>query len=110
MATYDDMKAALQSYANGLSIGDPFPSGMVTWGSGADITWDGDDYEVGAAWASGSSFDTLIHGVADWADSVGAGDVTKAKVNEIIASHNQLLSDYDNGVVPTTAVPVVPIP
>jgi len=30
----------------------------------------------------------------------------KAKINEIITSLNQLIDDYDNAVVPTTAQPV----
>ena len=70
MATYDDIKLALETSANGLVIGDAFPAGRTTWGSGAAIEWRGEEYDVGKAYASGAVFDTLIRGLADYLDGI----------------------------------------
>lgn len=50
-------------------------------------------------------FATLVEGLADWLVGAGVGNIAamRAKVNEIIASHNQLIADYNAGTVPTTA-------
>ena len=54
----------------------------------------------------------VIEGLALWADTQGVGQVgtIKAKLNELIGAYNQLRTDYNAGVVPTSAPAVTPIP
>jgi len=111
VATYDDIKARVQTAADGLAVaGGSFPAARVALGSAGTVTWAGDDYDTGRAWGA-SPFEVLVEGLADWWDNdVDSPATIKAKVNELIAAYTQLVTDYDGGTVPTTAPPVLPIP
>jgi len=54
-------------------------------------------------------FATLIEGIADWLDTEDVPEV-KSKLNELIIQFNQLLTDHNASVVPSSASVVAVLP
>lgn len=70
----------------------------------------GEPYSSGAAWREEPKpFPTLIEGISNYLDGENVSSIAAIteKVNELITQYNQLLDDYDNGVVPSAAQYVV---
>lgn len=111
MATKDDIIAAIQTAADATGNGNLRISLGAT-GNHVENSI-GETRPTGQAWEpEPKTWPVIAQGLADWADSLGLSDLAaiKAKVNELCSSHNQLIIDYDNGTVPTTAPPVTPLP
>jgi hypothetical protein len=72
---------------------------------------DVDDYEVvklsnrGTGWENETPIETEFEGVGLYLE----GTVI-AKLNELIEQYNQLRTDYNNGIIPTTATAVTTLP
>ncbi len=111
MATKDDMIAAIQAAADSSGSGNI----QISLGTPGNHVLNSimEMQETGKAWTpEPKTWPIVAEGLAAWADAAGIGDMAaiKAKINELIASHNQFISDYNANVIPTTAVPVVPLP
>ncbi len=70
------------------------------------------EVKPGESWGATKAFEIYLGGIAQYIDSTGLGELAaiKAKVNELAAAYNQLRTDYNSSVVPTTALPVDPLP
>ena len=116
MTTKTDFIAAIVAAADAYYTADPVTGAAVKialGSSGTKVVIAGQKFDSGAAWADEpKAIPTQIEGLADHLDTLGVTEVAaiKAKVNELIGSYSQLISDYDNGIVPTTAAPVIPLP
>lgn len=78
---------------------------------GEVVTIEGLKRRTGAAWEdTPTSLEIQYEGLANWLDSQGIGGSLKSKINELISGYTQLKSDYNNGVVPTTAPDISPLP
>ena len=71
----------------------------------------GEVEETGQAWVEPAAFPTLVGGIADYLDGQGVSGVgaIRGKLNELVGQYNQLLADYNAGVVPSAAHAVVPL-
>ena len=105
MATFDEIKNAIQAIADAsndsirLGLGNP---------AGAKINFAGQQQTPGQEWDADKFTRTIIEGVANWFDDQEL-NLLKPKLNDLIAEFNQLLDDYNNGVVPSTATSVTPL-
>lgn len=106
MATFDDMQTAIQAVADGYADDVLSSYALRTPGDLVEIL-PGVEIEPGSAWGS-KSMEIMLRGLANWVDAEGIGGF-KAKINEIIGEYNQLLSDYNNGIKPSTANTIVPL-
>lgn len=110
MTTKADIIAAIQAAADAstnairIPLGTP---GTVVPNVTGQLT------PTGQAWVPEPKvFPALVEGIADYLDAQGLGQVAamRAKVNELVGAYQQLKSDYNNGIVPTTAPDVEPLP
>jgi len=70
----------------------------------------GETKPTGAAWnPEPKTWPVICEGLANWADSLGISGV-KDKLNDLIGQYNQLLEDYNNSTVPSSASEVDPLP
>ena len=115
MTTKTDFIAAIVAAADAYYTADPETGAAVkiAFGSpGTKVVIAGQKFSSGKAWEDEpKSIPTQIEGLADHLDTLGITETPtiKAKLNELIASYTQLISDYDNGIVPTTAAAVLPL-
>lgn len=105
MSTQEEIITAIQTAADaaedsGIKIAFGTPGGRA-------LNIIGQVKPTGQAWLSPpSTWSVIIQGIADWLDA----GVTKSKMNELIGAYNQLREDYNNGIVPTSALEVTPLP
>ncbi|MCP4569016.1 MAG: hypothetical protein GY841_15690 [FCB group bacterium] len=103
MATVDDIKLLIQAIADGIddngSLGLRTPGPAVVVAPNVEV-------KPGESWGEAKAFEIYLGGIAEYIDGISAKD----KINELIAQYNQLRVDYNNGVVPTSAAQVDPIP
>lgn len=115
MSTKTDIIDAIKAAADAYYTADPetgAPVAVALGTPGAEVEIAGQTFDTGKAWENEpKSIPTQIEGLADYLDTQGLSDVAavKSKLNELIGAYNQLLADYNNGVVPSTALPVTPI-
>ncbi len=101
MTTFADIQTAIQAVADAGT--DTAKLGLGSPGSYVRIA--GASRPTGQAWGSNKAIQMQWEGYAAWYDAT-----TKAKINQIVASLNQLIADHDSATVPTTAPTVTPIP
>jgi hypothetical protein len=105
-------KEVLQSTADAayLAHGEAAIGAKLALGTPGDrIQVEGTRVATGSGWGDGKTFEVIAAGADAWLIEQGSPAAIAAKMNELIASHNQLLSDYQARVVPSTALPVVPL-
>jgi len=110
MSTKTEIIADIQAVAD-ASGADAIRSSLGTPGSYVEIA--GSERKTGAGWEPEPKvWSVVVEGLANWLDNAGVGDVgaIKSKLNELIGEYDQLRDDYNNGVVPTTAQEVDPLP
>lgn len=116
MTTKSDLIAAVQAAADAYYVADPTTGAAVKLSIGSPgtvVVIAGQKFGSGSAWASVPGvLDTEVEGLADWLDASGIGNLTAIHdtVNDLCASLNQLILDHNSGTVPTTALPVTPLP
>ena len=111
MTTKADIIAAIQAAVDGTGNNNL----KISLGAPGDHVKNsiGETKPTGAAWQpEPKTWPAIVEGLADWADTQGLGQVgaIKTKLNELIGGYMQLKQDYDNGIVPTTAPDVTPLP
>ena len=111
MATKDDITNAIKAVADATGNGNT----RISLGAQGDheLNSIGESEPTGKAWDGDyKTWPVVVLGLANWVDSTGIGEVgtIKSKLNDLIGQYNQLLSDYNNGVVPSSATPITPIP
>jgi len=116
MTTKADIIAAVQAAADAYYVADPVTGASVKLGLGSTgtvVTIAGQKFDSGAAWGpEPAAIPCQVEGLADYLDAAGLGNMTAFhdKINELVAAHGQLVADYNGGIVPTTALPVLPLP
>jgi hypothetical protein len=67
---------------------------------------------TGSAWIPPAVFDKFVEGFAAYLDAQGVSQVgtIKTKVNELITQYNQLLSDHNANIRPSSAHTVATLP
>jgi hypothetical protein len=109
MATWEDVQSLIQAIAD--SRDDPGAYGLRTPGEPIEI---GRNVEIipGGSWGENKPFQIYLEGLSEYLDTLGVSGVSaiKSKLNELIAAYNQLRSDYNNSVWPTTAPSVTQLP
>jgi len=109
VATWEDIRDLIRAIAD--SIDDPGAYGLRTPGPDIEIERD-IEITPGESWGSTKALEIYLKGIAQYLDDQDLSQVgtIKAKLNELIGAYNQLRNDYNNGVVPTTAPEVIPLP
>lgn len=102
MATFNDIKTAIQTVAD--AIDNPGAYGLQTEGTKIEMSPEV-TIITGESWGAENPIQIMFQGLANWMDAT-----YKAKLNELIGEYNQLRTDYDNATVPTNANAVTPIP
>lgn len=117
MTTKTDIIAAVQAAADAAAANPAYSDdarsaiaiGLGTPGRTVAIA--GQRMHTGSAWApEPCAFATLVEGIANWLDAQGSVGTIRSTLNTLITQHNQLLADYNNGVHPSTATTVTPLP
>jgi hypothetical protein len=106
------LKEAVQAVADAAYVahGEDAIGAVLALGTpGQRIEVAGSLQETGGGWGNGKTFEVLADGVELWLDDQGSPAAITAKLNELIASFNQLLADYQASVVPSTATAITPI-
>jgi len=112
VATKDIIIAQIQIAADATSL-PRIRAGLGAPGDHVEI--EGQRLRTGIQWEANpndggpSPTEVQVEGIAAHLDSMDVAAI-KAKVNELVGGYMQLKADYNNGVVPTTALDVVPLP
>jgi len=115
VTTRSELILAVQAVADNYYAADPAigATAMIALGTpGTVVDVDGQKLNSGMAWAREmATFPVVLAGLADWLDGAGIGEVAsiKGKVNDLCASLNQLIADYNASIKPTTAQSVPPL-
>lgn len=111
MSTKTEIIALVQAAADTLDT-PPILASMGTPGAYTKFPNLEQQKPTGQVWENPASpWQAYSEGLAAWLDSQGIteiGDI-KSKLNELIGEYNKLLSDYNNGVVPSSASSVTPL-
>jgi len=116
MTTKADIIAAQQAAADAYYIADPVTGASIKLGLGSTgtvVTIAGQKFDSGAAWGpEPAAIPCQVEGLADYLDTLGISETAaiKGKVNDLCASLNQLIADFDSSTIPTTAPTVPPLP
>jgi hypothetical protein len=119
MTTTTEIIAAIQAAADAAYAGtdgtpDTRAAIAIALGTPGDtVRIAGQPRPTGSGWTPDPKvFAVLVAGLAAWLDGAGIGDVgaLKTTLNLLVTSHNQLIADHNSATVPTTALPVDPVP
>lgn len=116
MTTKGDIILAIQAAADAYAADPGYPEDArnaiaIALGTpGSTVVIAGQYLHTGSAWTpEPRTFPTVIEGLADWLTAQGSIPAVVGKLNELVGAYNQLRADYNNGVVPTTALEVDPL-
>lgn len=113
MGMKDDIMLAIQTIADDYYVANAETGAAVVLALGTPgrhITVEGQPLVTGGGWSpEPRTFSVFVEGLASYLTAQGSIPAVEGKLNELIAAYNQLRSDYNAGVTPTTAPAVTPL-
>lgn len=106
MATWEDIQDLIQAIADARDNVASYS--LRTPGDAIEI-YRNVEIVPGEAWGQFKPFQIFLEGIGEYLDNNSLSDL-KDKLNELIASHNQLLTDYNNSTWPSSASTVTLLP